>query len=77
MATRNVRVPDASAADGVLSRRRLLRMAGVGLGLVVAGAVTTACGPEEDGASGGTGEPKPGGGTGGGGAGQAPTPPRA
>ncbi|MFC9204953.1 PQQ-binding-like beta-propeller repeat protein [[Kitasatospora] papulosa] len=66
MATRNVRVPDASAADGVLSRRRLLRMAGVGLGLVVAGAVTTACGPEEDGASGGTGEPKPGGRTAGG-----------
>ncbi|MFJ8754358.1 PQQ-binding-like beta-propeller repeat protein [Streptomyces sp. NPDC102441] len=44
-----------------LPRRRLLRLAGAGLGLVLAGAVMTACGPEEADASGGTGEPKPGG----------------
>ncbi|MFD3612931.1 PQQ-binding-like beta-propeller repeat protein [Streptomyces atroolivaceus] len=61
MTTRNVRRPDGYAADGVMPRRRLLRLAGAGLGLVLAGAVTTACGPEEVDASGGMGEPKPGG----------------
>ncbi|MFF9688857.1 PQQ-binding-like beta-propeller repeat protein [Streptomyces sp. NPDC014623] len=61
MTTRNVRRPDGYAADGVMPRRRLIRLAGAGLGLVLAGAVTTACGPEEADASGGMGEPEPGG----------------
>ncbi|MFJ3702935.1 MULTISPECIES: PQQ-binding-like beta-propeller repeat protein [Streptomyces] len=58
MTTRNVRRPDGHAADGPVSRRRLLGMAGAGLGLLLAGAVTTACGPEQAGAS---GKPEPGG----------------
>lgn len=61
MTTRDVRGTDGRGADGALPRRRLLRMAGVGLGLVLAGAVTTACGPEEADASGGAGGAKPGG----------------
>ncbi|WP_069171982.1 outer membrane protein assembly factor BamB family protein [Streptomyces griseus] len=67
MTTRHIRKPDGYAADGALTRRRLLRMAGVGLGVAVAGTVTAACGPEEAGASGGTEKPKPGGGEKGGG----------
>lgn len=63
--TRGGHGPDAPRADGgsaAVSRRRLLRLAGAGLGLALAGAVTTACGPEEADASGGnTGDPKPGG----------------
>ncbi|MFI2783566.1 PQQ-binding-like beta-propeller repeat protein [Streptomyces sp. ALB3] len=56
MTTRNVRGPQEHAADGgptAVSRRRLLRLAGAGLGIVLAGAVTTACGPEKEDASGG------------------------
>ncbi|GGZ28856.1 hypothetical protein CP967_19205 [Streptomyces nitrosporeus] len=65
MTTRNARIPDRPAQDtgpAVLPRRRLLRMAGAGLGLALAGALTTACGPEEVDASGGMdGSPTPGG----------------
>ncbi|MFC9942858.1 PQQ-binding-like beta-propeller repeat protein [Streptomyces pratensis] len=67
MTTRNVGRPDGREADGVMPRRRLLRLAGAGLGLVLAGAVTTACGPEEADASGGAEGTEPGAGGKGGG----------
>ncbi|WP_406151912.1 PQQ-binding-like beta-propeller repeat protein [Streptomyces sp. NBC_01012] len=49
-------------------------MAGAGLGLVLTGAFTTACGPEDEDASGGAGDPKPSG-SGKGGADAFETPP--
>ncbi|MFE5077949.1 PQQ-binding-like beta-propeller repeat protein [Streptomyces halstedii] len=64
MTHRTVDRPDAPV-ESALPRRGLLRMAGAGLGLVLAGGLITACGPEEadtpGGAGGpGSGDPKPG-----------------
>lgn len=54
--------PSDDGRGATMPRRRLLRLAGAGLGLALAGAVTTACGPEKPDASGGnTGGPAPGG----------------
>ncbi|MFF0077253.1 PQQ-binding-like beta-propeller repeat protein [Streptomyces sp. NPDC005494] len=69
MTTRNANSQDRQAQgtrSSALPRRNLLRMAGAGLGLVLTGALTTACGPEETDPAGGAGASKPGGGAAGG-----------
>lgn len=69
MTTRNANSqegPARSAQSATLPRRNLLRMAGAGLGLVLTGALTTACGPEEPDPAGGAAASKPGGGAEGG-----------
>ncbi|MYU37544.1 PQQ-binding-like beta-propeller repeat protein [Streptomyces sp. SID8358] len=72
MTTRRTHTP--VRGDGaVLPRRGLLRMAGAGMGLVLAGGLTTACGPEAADASDAAGSPAPGAGKGG----DAPTTPPA